>query len=766
MDGYHSQDRLHKLRGKINEQHLNYLFLEEVPVKHEIRLKLITSIRDYLLISPPSHKYLLTETPTILHLSSLTPSFTPYKASLGFDAISKYASNLIAQPWRREYKQIKTYSGYYKHSIEANLDGAERMFEVMGYRMGEGAVLNLEGPVCPDDVTCAGLDALFAYVECQILKEIYDDIYKSGISPVWSDIVDFRETHTCSPQQAARALCKYNSSTAHAQLIDTDTDSGGVGAGGYYNSAGLLGGYKGSNGQAQRELFEEQQAVYGNIGGAGNGHALAATYSFPPLRHHTQRPQYDPASFPNMDYYNRYNGLCDGVAMQAYYGGHHHGTPLMYPVMKQQPPPCCCSNGYMLDMSVPSQSAISPMNCLCNQAITTSSIVPTAQLIDLDNSIQPPRDAVDGLRRNMLYSQQHTYYQPQQYQQHRTTKPTYNNANHTYQQVPSRRITNKDIKTTSDDTIDGRGGNTGTVDGDDLKGDRDLRVEEGSGTYGGWDYVYKNLESQGYSKDLGERGDILVSDRSGKRRVSTTAAKSTTELTEKFNALTLNPSDKPKHKSTNYEPRSSDETQSSHYDNIPTTVQQFNKSNSTSKPTSNTNNKSQSEALMQQKMKINRLSEVKAKVDSRRSSGEKNGMKEISRVDSTAVKSSGMIINGLGLRKTTKQPSPPTTNTADDMNLPTTSNLRPLLTKSTATSPKSPPSTTTWECSSCTFHNTITSKDINICEMCSKSRDVALLDTSMEIGGPQCLNCTLVNPKGAAVCQVCENTLNNSPTYI
>lgn len=33
--------------------------------------------------------------------------------------------------------------------------------------------------------------------------------------------------------------------------------------------------------------------------------------------------------------------------------------------------------------------------------------------------------------------------------------------------------------------------------------------EDGTGTYESWDYVYRNLESQGYNKDLGERGNIL-----------------------------------------------------------------------------------------------------------------------------------------------------------------------------------------------------------------------------------------------------------------
>lgn len=36
-------------------------------------------------------------------------------------------------------------------------------------------------------------------------------------------------------------------------------------------------------------------------------------------------------------------------------------------------------------------------------------------------------------------------------------------------------------------------------------------MQDGTGTWESWDYVYRNLESQGYNKDVGERGDILHS---------------------------------------------------------------------------------------------------------------------------------------------------------------------------------------------------------------------------------------------------------------
>lgn len=65
-----------------------------------------------------------------------------------------------------------------------------------------------------------------------------------------------------------------------------------------------------------------------------------------------------------------------------------------------------------------------------------------------------------------------------------------------------------------------------------------------------------------------------------------------------------------------------------------------------------------------------------------------------------------------------------------------------------------------WECKSCTYLN----KTGDICEMCSKSR--VNVEQKMEIGGPQCSKCTLVNLKDAKLCQACGSSLKDSPTYI
>lgn len=60
------------------------------------------------------------------------------------------------------------YSGYYQHEVDANLIGAEKLFEAMGYTLLSDQTLVLDGPICPDQVTNVSRDAMAAYVECQV----------------------------------------------------------------------------------------------------------------------------------------------------------------------------------------------------------------------------------------------------------------------------------------------------------------------------------------------------------------------------------------------------------------------------------------------------------------------------------------------------------------------------------------------------------------------------------------------------------------------
>lgn len=126
-------------------------------------------IKEYLCLVPHQQKFSFRETADVLYRSASSKTdFSGYRAAVAWNAISLYAGNLLAQPWRKEYRTIKPYSGFYKHEIEANLVGAEIMFEVMGYKHIGDMVMYLEGPICPDRVANVSRDSLVAFVECQV----------------------------------------------------------------------------------------------------------------------------------------------------------------------------------------------------------------------------------------------------------------------------------------------------------------------------------------------------------------------------------------------------------------------------------------------------------------------------------------------------------------------------------------------------------------------------------------------------------------------
>lgn len=132
MDNFYQQDRLSELWNKIDQFHLAFLDIEDSPEKIEIRNKLegdcfcnlkdlynssiffLTDlIKEYLGIASHKQKFSLPVTYEVLFRSAQgLPDFSGYKAATGFNAIQLYAGNLLSQPWRKEYKQIRVNSEY------------------------------------------------------------------------------------------------------------------------------------------------------------------------------------------------------------------------------------------------------------------------------------------------------------------------------------------------------------------------------------------------------------------------------------------------------------------------------------------------------------------------------------------------------------------------------------------------------------------------------------------------------------------------------
>lgn len=98
------------------------------------------------------------------------------------------------------------YSGFYQHEIKNNLLDAEKIFIAMGYKLMPNQTLVLDGPICPDQVTNVSRDALTAYVECQIMKQVNSELTSIGLATTWNEIFNFRECHIGDSSQTIKGL--------------------------------------------------------------------------------------------------------------------------------------------------------------------------------------------------------------------------------------------------------------------------------------------------------------------------------------------------------------------------------------------------------------------------------------------------------------------------------------------------------------------------------------------------------------------------------
>ncbi|XP_018567680.1 protein tamozhennic [Anoplophora glabripennis] len=623
MENYYSpHNRIYELWQEIEKCHLSYLEMEESPEKIEQRNKLEEYIHNFLCVATHSQKFMFQETQEVLQRSaSNKKDFSGYKAATGFNAIQLYAGNLLSQPWRKEYRQIKTYCGFYKHQIEANLVGAEILFEVMGYKHYTDGILELDGPLCPDRVAAISKDCLIAYVECQIMKAIWEEL-SSSFKISWLEVLEFRKTHLCGPEQAIKAL-RYRH---HQRQYQEHTRSYSQGSDSYVP-------------RCQPIAVPSTSPV------------VPINHSFPPLaglssHHHVGLP---PTPQP-MPQYVYANGCCANNYSTC---GAYAYMPYSQPMMKPN------VNGYYFTNGYPTPPM--PPNYQYP--------VPTGPLIDLE----PHNGGYDVTDRG-------------------SHKPRHTDH------------INNDLYKIKDNEV-----KANIIDKENDK--EDSQFED-------WDYVYRNLESQGYSKDLGERGDVL-SPNSHKLLKDGRRIKET-NLDEALNNLMVN--DRPL--------KVSEAIKRLEQEKKPQPLPEATRIDKQTSPTSSYENLNTNDVVKKPVLKTTKtINYAKTK---------------------SLPRDKPQILND-------KQPQ-----NFKTLDVRKTKEEKIGKSVKEQNTNEAKPSSTTWQCRACTYLNDFT-KDI--CDMCSKSR-ITTMEQPMEIGGAECSKCTLVNPKNLKICEACGASLKGSPTYI
>lgn len=202
-----SHQVLKELYHDIYKLHWSYLELEEGLQKLDEQKALEGLLKKFLCVVPHNRKFFLPETfSTFKRTITQMKDFSVVKMLNGFESISQYANNLFTKPWRKEYRTIKMYSGFFIHEIKSNLIDPEEIFIAMGYKRVKHELV-LDGEICPDQVMNVSRDAMTAYTECKILNRIYSELTTNYKVPcTWLDIFNYREQHTGGVTETIEAI--------------------------------------------------------------------------------------------------------------------------------------------------------------------------------------------------------------------------------------------------------------------------------------------------------------------------------------------------------------------------------------------------------------------------------------------------------------------------------------------------------------------------------------------------------------------------------
>ncbi|KAM3923931.1 spermatogenesis-associated protein 2 isoform 1-T2 [Leptodactylus fuscus] len=132
--------------------------------------------------------------------------------------------NLFLYPWKKEYKNIKTYTGPFVYYVRAALidDDIRHILNHMGYVQEQGTVYRLKDHVDTTQVKRVSFELFLARVECELLLEIYLQVKDKGYLEV--DVVNERKNSNedvrgCTDEMKRRLECKESLNITMARMV-------------------------------------------------------------------------------------------------------------------------------------------------------------------------------------------------------------------------------------------------------------------------------------------------------------------------------------------------------------------------------------------------------------------------------------------------------------------------------------------------------------------------------------------------------------------
>ncbi|NXY74816.1 SPAT2 protein, partial [Glareola pratincola] len=141
-----------------------------------------------------------------------------------FSMLETVGINLFLYPWKKEFKNIKTYTGPFVYYVKSALteDDVRQILNYMGYVQELGTMYKLKEQVDAIQVKMVSFELFLAKVECEQLLEIHLQVKDKGYSE--TDVINERKNSTedvrgCSEAMKRRAECKENLNTSMARMV-------------------------------------------------------------------------------------------------------------------------------------------------------------------------------------------------------------------------------------------------------------------------------------------------------------------------------------------------------------------------------------------------------------------------------------------------------------------------------------------------------------------------------------------------------------------
>nr|XP_056700580.1 spermatogenesis-associated protein 2 [Euleptes europaea] len=141
-----------------------------------------------------------------------------------FGVLESVGVNLFLYPWKKEFKNIKTYTGPFVYYVKSTIldEDIRQILNSMGYVQELGTVYKLKDLVDTLQVKLVSFELYLAKIECEQLIEIHLQVKDKGYSEL--DIINERKNSSddvrgCSDALKRRAECKENLNTSMSRMV-------------------------------------------------------------------------------------------------------------------------------------------------------------------------------------------------------------------------------------------------------------------------------------------------------------------------------------------------------------------------------------------------------------------------------------------------------------------------------------------------------------------------------------------------------------------